>query len=280
MNILISVDALAQQLSANRPRLLDVRWTVTAPDGCAAHRDGHIPGAVYVDLDAELSDHSVTGRGRHPLPSPQALQHSARQWGLNPGDPVVVYDDWSGQAASRAWWLLRAASVADVRILDGGWSAWRRAGLPVESGDVRPELGTLVIGDLGSLVAVDADSVAAQADSDGHLVLDARAAARYRGDEEPFDPRAGHIPGAVSAPTADNLAGDGTFRPATDLRARFTALGAGRSPVTVYCGSGVTATHEIAALAIAGYDAALYPGSWSEWSNDPGRAVATGSDRR
>ena len=127
---------------------------------------------------------------------------------------------------------------------------------------------------------MDADSVAAQADSDGHLVLDARAAARYRGDEEPFDPRAGHIPGAVSAPTADNLAGDGTFRPATDLRARFTALGAGRSPVTVYCGSGVTATHEIAALAIAGYDAALYPGSWSEWSNDPGRAVATGSDRR
>ena len=123
---------------------------------------------------------------------------------------------------------------------------------------------------------MNADGVAAQADSDDHLVLDARAAARYRGDEEPLDPRAGHIPGAVSAPTAENLAADGTFLPAADLRDRFTALGAGRAPVTVYCGSGVTATHQIAALAIAGYDAALYPGSWSEWSNDPGRPVATG----
>ena len=279
MNILISVDELAQQLSAI-PRMLDVRWTVTAPDGRAAHRDGHVPGAVYVDLDTDLSDHSVTGRGRHPLPSAEALQQSARRWGLSPGDAVVVYDDWNGQAAARAWWLLRAAGVADVRILDGGWSAWRRAGQPVETGDVRPEPGTLAIGDLDGLIAVDSDIVAAQADSDEYLVLDARAAARYRGDEEPFDPRAGHIPGAVSAPTADNLAADGTFLPAGDLRARFTALGAEHAPVTVYCGSGVTATHQIAALAIAGYDAALYPGSWSEWSNDPDRAVATGSDPR
>ncbi len=279
MDVLISVDELAQRLSTRGLRLLDVRWTVAAPDGRAAYRTGHIPGAVYVDLDTELSDHSVTGRGRHPLPSARALQHSARRWGLNPGDAVVAYDDWSGQAAARAWWLLRAAGVADVRILDGGWSAWRRAGLPVEAGAVDPGPGTLVVEDLGGLV-VDADSIAAQADFDGHLVLDARAAARYRGDEEPFDPRAGHIPGAVSAPTADNLAADGTFLPAADLRARFTTLGAGRAPVTVYCGSGVTATHQIAALAIAGHEAALYPGSWSEWSNDPGRPIATGSDRR
>ena len=118
MNILISVDVLAQRLSANRPRFLDVRWTVTAPDGRAAHRDGHIPGAVYVDLDAELSDHSVTGRGRHPLPSPQALQHSARQWGLNPGDPVVVYDDWSGQAASAG--VVAAAGRERGRRPDSG----------------------------------------------------------------------------------------------------------------------------------------------------------------
>jgi thiosulfate/3-mercaptopyruvate sulfurtransferase len=278
VGVLISVDELAQQLSAGIPRLLDVRWTVAAPDGRPAYRDGHIPGAVYVDLDTELSDHSVAGRGRHPLPSAEALQRSARGWGVNPGDAVVVYDDWSGQAAARAWWLLRAAGVADVRILDGGWAAWRRAGLPVESGDVSPHAGTLVIGDLTGLAAVNADNVAAQADSDDHLVLDARAAARYRGDEEPFDPRAGHIPGAVSAPTADNLAADGTFLPAADLRARFTALGAGRGPVTVYCGSGVTATHQIAALAIAGHVAALYPGSWSEWSNDPDRPIATGPD--
>ncbi len=272
----ISVDVLAQRLSSDPPRLLDVRWTLTAPDGSAAYRAGHIPGAVYVDLDAELSDHSVTGRGRHPLPTAAALQDSARRWGLHPGDPVVVYDDWSGQAAARAWWLLRAAGLEDVRILNGGWSAWQRAGLPVESGEMLPEPGSLTIAALDAMPVVGADEMAVQADSAGHVVLDARAAARYRGDEEPLDPRAGHIPGAVSAPTADNLNADGTFRSATDLRARFAELGADRSTVTVYCGSGITAAHEIAALAIAGHAAALFPGSWSEWSSDPARPVATG----
>ncbi len=280
MNILISVNELVQGLSEERRRLLDVRWTVAEPDGRAAYRAGHIPGAVFVDLDAELSDHSVTGRGRHPLPTPAALEGSARRWGLHPGDPVVVYDDWNGQAAARAWWLLRAAGVADVRILDGGWSAWRRAAFPVESGDVVPAPGSLTVAALDGIASVEADTVAVQADSERHLVLDARSAARYRGDEEPLDPRAGHIPGAVSAPTADNLAADGTFLPAADLRARFGALGAGPLPVTVYCGSGVTATHQIAALAIAGYDAALFPGSWSQWSRDPTRPVATGPEPR
>lgn len=274
--VLISVGDLVQQLSQGPPRLLDVRWTLTAPDGSAAYRAGHIPGAVYVDLDAELSDHSVAGRGRHPLPSAAALQDSARRWGLWPGDPVVVYDDWNAQAAARAWWLLRAAGLEDVRILDGGWSAWRAAGLPTESGDVTPEPGSLSISGLDAMPVVGANEIAVQADSAEHAVLDARAAARYRGDEEPLDPRAGHIPGAVSAPTADNLTADGVFRSAADLRARFAELGAGRVPVTVYCGSGITAAHEIAALAIAGYEAALYPGSWSEWSNDPARPVATG----
>jgi thiosulfate/3-mercaptopyruvate sulfurtransferase len=280
MYVLISVDQLAQRLSADHPRLLDVRWTLAHPDGRAAHRDAHIPTAVYVDLDTELSDHAVTGRGRHPLPSAAALQRSARRWGLHDGDPVVIYDDWNGQAAARAWWLLRAAGVADVRILDGGWSAWRRAGLPVATGEETPQPGTLTVESLTGLATVDADGVAARADSAGHLVLDARAGARYRGDEEPLDPRAGHIPGAVSAPTADNLTADGTFLPAAALRARFAALGAGTAPVTVYCGSGVTATHQIAALAHAGYDAALYPGSWSEWSSDPSRPAATGPDPR
>lgn len=274
--VLISVGDLVQQLSQGPPRLLDVRWTLAAPDGAAAYRAGHIPGAVYVDLDAELSDHSVAGRGRHPLPSAAALQDSARRWGLWPGDPVVVYDDWNAQAAARAWWLLRAAGLEDVRILNGGWSAWQRAGLPVESGEMLPEPGSLTIAALDAMPVVGADEMAVQADSAGHVVLDARAAARYRGDEEPLDPRAGHIPGAVSAPTADNLNADGTFRSATDLRARFAELGADRSTVTVYCGSGITAAHEIAALAIAGHAAALFPGSWSEWSSDPARPVATG----
>ncbi|MCV7226228.1 sulfurtransferase [Mycolicibacterium komossense] len=277
MNVLISVAELAQQLSSGTPpRILDVRWTVAEPDGQKAYLVGHIPGAVYVDLDTELSDHSVTGRGRHPLPSAAALQRSARRWGLNPGDPVVVYDDWNSQAAARAWWLLRAAGVEDVRLLDGGWGEWRRGGLPAEIVAATPDPGTITVDNLTGLPAVDADGAAQRASSPDHLLLDARAAARYRGDEEPLDQRAGHIPGAVSAPTADNLTAEGTFLPAADLRERFAALGADSHPVAVYCGSGVTATHEIAALAIAGYDAALYPGSWSEWSSAPGRPVATG----
>jgi thiosulfate/3-mercaptopyruvate sulfurtransferase len=278
VGVLISAAELAQQLSEGGDvvRVLDVRWTVSAPDGRAAYAAGHLPGAVYVDLDSDLSDHSVTGRGRHPLPSAAALQRSARRWGLNPGDPVVVYDDWGGQAASRAWWLLRAAGVEDVRLLDGGWSAWQRSGNPTETVEPEPNPGTLTIQSLDGLPTVDADGVARRALSSDDVVLDARAAARYRGDEEPLDQRAGHIPGAVSAPTAANLTADGTFLPATDLRERFTALGAGSRPVAVYCGSGVTATHQIAALAIAGYDAALYPGSWSEWSSTPQRPIATG----
>ena len=274
MDVLISPSELADRLTD--VRLLDVRWTVMAPDGRPAYLAGHLPGAVFVDLDADLADHSATGRGRHPLPTPQALQASARRWGLNDGDAVVVYDDWNGQAAARGWWLLRAAGVSNVRILDGGWAAWQRSGGPVATEEVVPAAGDITITSLHGLAAVDADTVAAQAQSPDNLVFDARAAARYRGDEEPLDPRAGHIPGAVSAPTAENLTADGTFKPVAELRERFEKLGAGAAPVTVYCGSGVTATHQIAALAIAGYDAALYPGSWSEWSSDPQRPVATG----
>lgn len=278
MAILISATELAEQLPRPDLHVLDVRWTVLNPDGRDGYLAGHIPGAVFVDLDTELSDHSVTGRGRHPLPSAAALQDCARRWGLNPGDTVVVYDDWSAQAASRAWWLLRAAGMTNVLLLDGGWSAWQKAGLPTETGDVEPAPGTVTITDLNGLPVTDADGVAAAAGAPDHVLLDARAAARYRGDEEPLDPRAGHIPGAVSAPTAQNLTADGTFLPAADLQARFAGVGADDKPVTVYCGSGVTATHQIAALAIAGYDGTLFPGSWSEWSNDPQRPVATGPD--
>lgn len=276
MDILITATELAQRLSDPRLRILDVRWTVMQPDGRAAFGDGHIPGAVFVDLDADLSDHSVTGRGRHPLPTAAALQASARTWGLNDGDTVVVYDDWNGQAAARAWWLLRAAGLADVRILDGAWPAWQRSGLPAETTERQPGPGNITIDHLAGLPTVDADSLAQR--TPGAVVLDARAAARYRGDEEPLDQKAGHIPGAISAPTAENLTADGTFRPSAELRARFAELGADTGTVAVYCGSGVTATHQIAALAIAGHDAALYPGSWSEWSSTPGRAVATGSE--
>lgn len=276
--VLISVDELADALSAHRPHLLDIRWAVGRANGRADYLDGHLPGAVYVDLDSELADPTARGRGRHPLPTPAALQSSARRWGLHPGGPVVVYDDWSGQAAARAWWLLRAAGVSSVRILDGGWAAWRRAGGATESGDVTPSPGTLSIRTLDTMPTATIDTVAAQARSPEHLVLDARAAVRYRGEQEPLDPRAGHIPGALSAPTAESLSPTGTFLPASELRQRFAALGADTSPVTVYCGSGITAAHQIAALAVAGYPAALYPGSWSQWSADPDRPAATGPD--
>jgi thiosulfate/3-mercaptopyruvate sulfurtransferase len=277
--VLISPAELADRLSDPRLRILDVRWTVTAPDGRGDYLKGHIPGAVYVDLDTELADHSVTGRGRHPLPTAAQLQAHARTWGLDDGDPVVVYDAWGGQAASRAWWLLRAAGLTDVRILDGGWPAWVAAGLPVETDVHQPDLGSVEISSLDGMRTVEADDVARLAHDPAARALDARAGARYRGEEEPLDPVAGHIPGAVSAPTAENLTPDGRFRPAEDLRARFCELKGDADAVAVYCGSGVTATHQIAALALAGIDAALYPGSWSEWSNTPGRPVATGPDR-
>ncbi len=276
--VLISPSDLAARLSDPRLRILDVRWTVTAPDGRADYLAGHVPGATYVDLDAELSDHSITGRGRHPLPTAAQLQAHARSWGLDDGDPVVVYDAWGGQAAARAWWLLRAAGIEEVRLLDGGWPAWVAAGLPVETAVRHPDLGSVEISSLEGMPTRDGDAIAALAHAGDGRVLDARAGARYRGEEEPLDPVAGHVPGAVSAPTAENLTAAGGFRPAAELRERFASLGADTGQVAVYCGSGVTATHQIAALAIAGIDAALYPGSWSEWSSTPGRPVATGPD--
>ncbi len=278
MDVLISVDELAERLSTGAPtRILDVRWTVQQPDGRPEYLAGHIPGAVFVDLDADLSDHTQSGRGRHPLPTAPALQAAARRWGLEDGDDVVVYDNWNLQAAARAWWLLRAGGMSGVRLLDGAWAAWQAQGHPTATDIPAPPPGSVTISSLAAMPAVDAGAVAAQAISSDAVVLDARAAARYRGDEEPLDPKAGHVPGAVSAPTAENLTAAGVFRPAAELRARFEALGAGTHPVAVYCGSGVTATHQIAALAVAGYDAALYPGSWSEWSNSD-RPVATGPD--
>jgi thiosulfate/3-mercaptopyruvate sulfurtransferase len=258
------------------PVLLDVRWALGDPDGREHHAAAHIPGAVFVDLDRELSGPPATATGRHPLPDVDALQAAARRWGIREGSSVVAYDDSGGLAAARAWWLLRWAGLEDVRILDGTLAAWRRAGGPLESGDVVPARGDVTLrAGAGALATVDADGAAALA-RDG-LLLDARAAERYRGESEPIDPRAGHIPGAVSAPTVGNLAADGRFLPAAALRERFTALGAGQAPtIGVYCGSGVNAAHTIAALALAGFDAALYPGSWSEWSADRGRPAATG----
>lgn len=289
MHTLISAAELAALLVAGPgPRILDVRWTLGGPPGRAAYRRGHLPGAVYVDLDTELAGPGEPVDGRHPLPAVAHLQAAARGWGLNDGDAVVVYDDLGNLSAARAWWVLRNAGLRNVRLLDGGLPAWRAEGLPVVEGEepVRPGSVTLTA---GALPTLDADAAATLA---GHgRLIDARAAERYRGDHEPVDPRAGHIPGAVNAPTTGNLDADGRFLPAAALRARFEALGviAGAVPGTaevpdpgfdvgVYCGSGVTAAHEAVALTLAGFTPALYPGSWSQWSNLPGRPAATGAD--
>ena len=275
--ILIDPDELAAALiSVRRPVVLDVRWRLDKPDGRADHRAAHIPGAVYVDLDHELAAHSEDPRdGRHPLPVLGDLQSAARRWGIRPGDTVVVYDDLNGLSAARAWWLLRYAGIEDVRMLDGAFAAWKAAGHPIESGDVEPAPGVVTL-DFGHLPTVDIDEAAAFPERG--VLLDARASERYRGDTEPIDPRAGHIPGAVSAPTSGNVDAGGRFLSAALLRERFRSLGvADDSIVAVYCGSGVTAAHEVAALTIAGYHPALYPGSWSQWSNHAERPAATGA---
>lgn len=283
MPLLISADELARRLdderagrAGTRTVVLDVRWTLAEPDGAPAFRAGHIPGAVFVDLDRELADHAVDGLGRHPLPSEAAFTRAMRSWGIHDGDTVVVTDDAGNQSSARGWWLLRHAGVADVRLLDGALAAWTGAGHPLETGDAEPEPGTATA-HYGTMPVIDADGAAAFPEHG--VLLDARAAERYRGEVEPVDPKAGHIPGARSAPSAGNLDAAGRFLPAEALRARFAAHGAvPGTPVAAYCGSGVTAAHEVAALALAGIDAALYPGSWSQWSNQPGRPVATGPD--
>ena len=277
--VLISAEELRRLLDAGAPPLvLDVRWALGDPHGREHYRTGHVPGAVFADLDTELAAAPTSRGGRHPLPDIAALQAAARRWGLRAGAPVVVYDDLGNTAAARAWWLLRWAGVADVRLLDGALGAWRAAGFRLESGEEVAEPGDIELVP-GRLPVLDADEAAELAGQG--VLLDARAAERYRGETEPVDQRAGHIPGAVNAPTGDNLAADGTFRTAEELRARFVALGAGGGvPVGVYCGSGVTAAHQIVALTLAGIDATLFPGSWSAWSADPDRPAVLGERPR
>ncbi|MCD0449254.1 sulfurtransferase [Actinocorallia sp. API 0066] len=258
----------------DKPVVLDVRWALGDPHGREHYRAGHLPGAVFADLEHDLSGPATPEGGRHPLPDVAALEKAARGWGITQGGPVVVYDNSGGLAAARAWWLLRWAGVADVRILDGSLSTWTAAGLPLETGEAAPEPGDVVLSG-GHLPVLSADEAAALA-HDG-VLLDARAPERYRGETEPVDPRPGHIPGARNAPATANLGKDGRFAPPEVLRARYGALGAVRgAAVGVYCGSGVTAALDVAALRVAGVDAALYPGSWSAWSADPARPAATG----
>ena len=277
---LLSARELLDLLAAGTaPTLLDVRYRLGAPAGPAEHAAGHVPGAVHVDLDRDLAaPPGGAAGGRHPLPTATDFAAAMRRVGVSTDLPVVVYDDWSGLAAGRCWWLLRHHGHRDVRVLDGGWAAWVAAGGAVETGAVEARPGDFEpapASGRGPADAVDTVDIAEVLDVD--VLVDARAPERYRGELEPMDPVAGHVPGAVNVPTSLNLRPDGTFRPVDELREVYAGVGAvPGADVAVYCGSGVTAVHDLIALELIGVRARLYPGSWSEWSADPSRPVATG----
>ena len=285
---LLDVPALQALLARDDPRrrgprgpvVLDVRWRLGEAHGAAAYAAGHVPGAAYVDLPTDLAAPAAPdGRGgRHPLPDPDRLAEALRRVGVDDDRPVVVYDDWGGRAAARAWWLLRWLGHRDVRVLDGGWPAWVAAGGEVERTATaeRPSRRGTLTAHPGSMPVLDASGAATGA-REGAVLVDARDAVRYRGEQEPVDPVAGHVPGAVNVPTGANLDEDGRFRPAEELRAEYARVGAvPGTPVVAYCGSGITACHDLLALEVAGVPAALYPGSWSDWVSDPARPVARG----
>ncbi len=278
--VLISAAELAELLRAGDPvTVLDVRWSLEVPDGRPAYLQGHIPGAVYVSLEDELSDHEVPGRGRHPLPTGRNLEAAARRWGVRRTRPVVVYDDWNRAASGRLWWLLTTSGLRDVRILDGGLAAWTAAGGELETGDISPEPGNVTVLPEDLYDGVRPTLTADEAGSGAVTLLDARAHERFRADNEPVDAAAGHIPGAKNLPFTALLAPDGTFLPDDDLARLLSERGVGADDaVGAYCGSGISATVIVAALAAAGRSAALFPGSWSQWSSDPSRPVARGDD--
>ncbi|MER5454237.1 sulfurtransferase [Micromonospora sp. NPDC002389] len=275
-DLLVEARSLAAELDgAEPPTLLDVRWRLVGPPGRDDYAAGHVPGAVFVDLDTALCGPPGPA-GRHPLPDPEALQAALRAAGVRDGHPVVVYDGGDGMAAARAWWTLRWAGHRPVRLLSGGYPAWLAAGLPTSDDVSTPEPGDVTVRP-GALPVLDASAAARLAAGDG-VLLDVRAAPRYRGEQEPIDPVAGHVPGAVNVPAPEYVT-EGRFAAAEVLRDRFAAAGVvAGAPVGAYCGSGVTAAQAVLALHLAGRpDAALYVGSWSEWVADPDRPVATGS---
>lgn len=281
---LVDVAALRARLGDPALRIVDARFDLAAPDaGRRAFHDAHLPGAVYAHLDEDLSDHSRPAcEGRHPLPDAERLSATLARWGITPGTPVLVYDDAGGaMAAARVWWLLRWMGHTDVRVLDGGWAAWLVAGAPLEAGaPVERAPPSPVAPDAargwrpGSAPLASIDAVAAP----GHdaVLIDARAPERFRGEFEPLDRKAGHIPGARNRPFAMNLEA-GRFKPASRLREEWLALlPEGARPV-LYCGSGVSACHNALALVHAGFPMpALFAPSWSGWIADPSRPVAAG----
>lgn len=280
MKTLIAADGLSRALTGpNPPRLLDCRFDLVDPAaGRAAWAAGHLPGAIHAHLDDDLSGpkRGPDGRfrGRHPLPDRQHLAATLGRWGIGAGTPVVAYDAQGGMYAARAWWLLRWMGHDDVAVLDGGVAAWTAAGGALDTGipDITPT--PPYPAPAPTLPTLDADGLRAGL---GRLrLVDARAPERFRGETEPLDRVAGHVPGAANRFFKDNLAPDGRFKSAESLRAEWAPLAAG-GPLVHYCGSGVTACHNVLAAVHAGFGAGtLYPGSWSEWCDDPERPCARG----
>jgi len=276
VDALVSTEWLSGRLGDEGVRIVDVRWYLDkSRRGQDAFAAGHVPGAVFLDLDRDLSA-PVSGpeRGRHPWPSEELVSRVMGKAGIGPGTQVVAYDDQAGAIAARLWYVLRAHGHDAVALLDGGWAKWVGEGRPVETAVAEPKPATFVARLRPERIVTKADVAAGLP-----LVIDARATPRYAGESEPIDSRAGHIPGATNAPYALNLTTDAfpVFRPPAELRARYEALGVGREEPVVYCGSGVTACHDLVALHVAGLSGRLYPGSWSEWSADPALPVETGN---
>jgi thiosulfate/3-mercaptopyruvate sulfurtransferase len=273
----VGVDWLREHIEHPSLRVVDARWSLTGPPGREQYAAGHLPGAVFIDPDTELSSPGV-GPGRHPVPDAGKLAHVLGQRGIGDDHAVVAYDDAGGSIAARLWWLFRHyGHVGRAAVLDGGMAAWTDAGLPLTTEAPAHPPARWTPGEPRDDV-VDTDAVAGMLAGDT-ILLDARAGERYRGETEPIDPRPGHVPGAVSLPWASNLGPDGRFLKPDELRRRYAALGAGSRPVVAYCGSSLSATHDLLALELAGLPPGrLYEGSWSHWSSDPARPAATGPD--
>lgn len=271
----------ARAVPSTALRIVDARFSLgDAHAGAAQFAAGHLPGAVHADLDRDLSDKRTTGHGRHPLPDSDVFATTLGRWGIGPDTQVVVYDGAEGSmAAARLWWLLRLMGHRQVAVLDGGVAAWQRAGLPLVTDVVAPEPRSPYPGRLDLTGIASADEVAARLKHSPGWLVDARARERFRGEVEPLDPIAGHVPGAVNRPFALNVV-DGHLRPPEALRAELQQVIGRHEPsqVVLMCGSGVTACHLLLAMEWAGLSGArIYADSWSGWISDPGRPVATGA---
>lgn len=271
---LVSAAGLASLFGDSRLRLADVRWYVGEAGRNRAEYDaGHIPGAVYLDIDSDLT--CPGGPGRHPLPDPESFAALMGARGFGDDHVVVAYDDAGGTYAARLWWMLRWIGHPGARLLDGGLQAWAAAGLPISREEPRPPPAVMTVRP-GPARLIERDGLRARL---GRVtLLDARAADRYTGEVHPVDPLGGHIPTAISAPATDNLGPDGLFLPAEDLARRYRALGVGEGDTVASCGSGVLACHDALAMLLAGFsEPILYPGSWSDWCTS-GLPYVTGSD--